>query len=461
MKKYPFIGDVGSSLLAGIIPEWWAREALAEMEKKKVLLDVVNRDYEAQFARFGDVVNVHQHDGVTASRKFRDQSVVKQRPTVTTKTVVLNQHVHASIEIDDVDQALTQQELIAKFSPDAASALVDAMETVITGEVYNFLAQAAGGVGITSDDMDGALLQLRESFQRNNLPTAGRVLTVGPGTDRLILDTPRFVSASEISDRTAQEAIRNGFMGRARGFNLYESSFAPEIAPTQATTAGAVNHSGGYIAGTTVLTVDGFSGALVNGSWCLIEGENLPRRITAAVGTPCTQITISPALRVAVANDADIFVMDTGTINHPDTTSYPALWADVVKITGFSDFPLVGQGVSFGNSATAYMITAVDSIAGTILLNRPLDEAVAHGATVALLPYGNYNLALTRDAIAFVNRPLAPARMAPVSGWASANGLSLRVTMSYDSDKMISLVTYDTLCTVQTLDTRKGGVLVS
>lgn len=463
MKRYPMIGyGLPSSVVQAVVPEWWAMETLEQMDKKKVLLGLVNRDYDKQFARFGDTVNVHSVGAITAHRKHRDQSVVKQRPALVGKSVVLNQHIHVSVEIDDVDFNLAQPDLIAKYSPKAATALIDGLETVVTGEVYNFLAYAAGGVGLTAgDNTDTALLQLREYFQRNNVNQEARALSVGPSTDRLLLGTSRYVSAGEIIDPTAVGAIRNGFMGRARGFNIYESSFAPEIAPGQTTIAGAINHAGGYLAGTTTLTVDTFSGALTNGSWCLIAGENLPHRITAATGTPCTSITISPALRSAVAHDAVITVMQAGVVDNPDSEPYPYLWAEEIAIDSLSETPRVGQGLTFGNSSVAYMITAVDSVAGTVLLNRPLDEVVSHGATAALIPYGNYNLALNPAAVTFVNRPLAPNPVAARSGYAVSDNLALRVTLSYDSDMMITLLTFDTLCTVQTLNSAAGGVLVS
>lgn len=457
MKRYPLIGDV-----TALIPEWWAREALAYMEAKKVLLGRVNRDYEKYFAVAGEVVNVHHELGFTAKRKFRNESVVKQQPQATGDTVVLNQHLHVTIEIDDRDQQAVQQDLIAKYAPRGAEAMVSAMEQVITGEVYNFVGQSAGAVGIAAADVDAGVMNLREFFQRENTGSS-RLISVGAATDKLLQNVDRYISASEIQDAIAQGSIRNGLLGRLRGFDVYESSFCPEIPGTQTTVDGAINNGAGYPVGTTVLTVDTFGAALVNGAWCLIEGEMLPHRIVAAVGNPCTQITISPALRVAVDDDDAIFVMETGTIDHPDGVgeSYAAQYGDVIQITGFTDFPIIGQGVSFGNSATAYMVTDVTESDGTILLNRPLDEAVAHGATVALMPYGNYNLAMVPEAVTFVNRPMAPAQFSVRSGWAASEGLSLRVTFAYDPDYMITTVTFDTLCAVKTLDTRYGGVFVS
>jgi hypothetical protein len=462
-KKYPLIGALGvsNSGLDPLVPQWWAMDALARMEEQIVLLQYVNRDYEDKLSKYGQVVNVHHEGGFTARRKFQGQNIVRQDPTATGDTVILNQHLHVSIPLDDVDQALAEPNVMMKYTPRAAEAIVNGMEEIITGEVYQFLAQSAGEVGLDSTDADARVLDLREFFQRENIRNQNRILSVGPGTDKLLLETPRFVEYQQVGDASAAAALRRGILGSIRGFQVAESTFTPEIAAGQTTILGAVANAGGYLAGNTVLTVDGFVGAVVNGSWCLIEGDNLPRRITAAVGTPCTQITISPALVRNVLDDAVITVMETGTVDHPTAGTYPYQWADVVGIAGLSENPHVGQGITFGNSATAYMIMAVDGVAGTVLLNRPLDDEVAHGATAALIPYGNFNLALIPDAITFVNRPLAPAQFSVSSAYVAANGLSLRVTFAYNPDLMVTTATFDTLCAVKTLNRAFGAVFIS
>lgn len=465
-KKYPFIGGALGTLnsdLDPLVPEWWAMEALRRTEEKVVLLGMVNRDYEDYFATAGQVVNIHHEEGFVAKRKFQGQSIVRQTPKATPDTVRLNQHLHISFEVDDVDDQLTQPNVIAKYAPRAAEALLNGMEMVITGEVYNFLAQAAGEVGLLAANGDKRILDLREFFQRNNVQNLNRIIAVGPGTDKTLLDTPRFVEANQIQDSQAAAAIRRGLLGMVRGFSVFESSFTPEIAPTQTVIEGAINNGGGYLPGQSVLTVDGFAAALTVGSWCLIAGDNLPRRITATAGDPATQITVAPALVRAVDDDAVVTVMEAGTVLHPDGAgeSYPFQWADVIGFDNLTDPPVVGQGVTFGNSTTAYMVTDVDTTAGTMLLSRPLDDEVAHDATIGLIPYGNYNLAMIRDAITFVNRPLRPARNSVASGYASANGIAFRVTFAYDPDLMVTLATFDTLCAVKTLNKKFGAVFVS
>lgn len=465
-KRYPLIGALGTlnNNLDPLVPQWWAMEALRRMEEDVVLLGMVNRDYEEQFSKFGQVVNVHNQGTFTARRKFQNQSIVRQTPTATGDTVRLNQHLHVSFPVDDVDQQLTGPDIMAKYVPDAASAMINGMEEIVVGEIYQFLGQSAGGVGLATANVDTRILDLREFFQRENVKNSRRILSVGPATDKLLLDAPRFVEYNKLGDASAAAAIRRGALGQLRGFEVFESSFTPEVSPGQTVVVGAVNNGSGYLPGITAIVVDGLSAAIPNGSWCLIGGDDLPRRIVSSVGgaTP-TQITVSPGLVRSVLDDAVVTIMDTGTVVHPDggSNEYEYQWADVIGVTALAELPRVGQGISFGNSATAYMIMAVDTVASEILLNRPLDDAIAHDATVALIPYGNFNLSLIPDAITFVNRPLAPARHSVSSSYASANGLSMRVTFAYDPEYMVTTVTFDTLCAVKTLNKSFGAVFVS
>jgi hypothetical protein len=79
------------------------------------------------------------------------------------------------------------------------------------------------------------------------------------------------------------------------------------------------------------------------------------------------------------------------------------------------------------------------------------------------MPAGDYNFAFHRNALALVTRPLAApaAGTGALSFVASYNGLSMRVTITYDGTKQGHLVTCDLLCGIKTLDRRLGCVLLA
>ena len=95
------------------------------------------------------------------------------------------------------------------------------------------------------------------------------------------------------------------------------------------------------------------------------------------------------------------------------------------------------------------------------LLDRPLDIAVGSGDDAFLGAAGSRNIAFTREAIALVSRPLATVanEMGARSAVTSFDGLSMRVTMQYDSLSQGTRVTFDLLCGVAILDDRLACVI--
>jgi P22 coat protein - gene protein 5 len=109
-----------------------------------------------------------------------------------------------------------------------------------------------------------------------------------------------------------------------------------------------------------------------------------------------------------------------------------------------------------------YTIVEVDTVAGTILLDRPLDLAVTSGDAINYGPAGQFNLAFHRNSMSLVVRPLAMPRAGTgaLSAVVNHNDLSMRATITYNGTKQGHLVTLDMLCGIAILDTNLGAVLL-
>ena len=92
----------------------------------------------------------------------------------------------------------------------------------------------------------------------------------------------------------------------------------------------------------------------------------------------------------------------------------------------------------------------------TVTLDRPLEYAVANDAKAFPGPYGAFNWAFHRDAIALVSRPLAMPnnQMGVLTKVGVHNDISMRVAMQYDIDAGGTKVNFDLLCGVAVLDSR-------
>ena len=160
-----------------------------------------------------------------------------------------------------------------------------------------------------------------------------------------------------------------------------------------------------------------------------------------------------------MANDAAITLYTPGAVNL--VAGYAAGWHKEIVVDAFTVAPRVGQMVSFGTATPVYSI--LEATTTSILLDRPLDLAIANDATVNIGPAGGYNFAFDRNALALVTRPLAltgngrGAQMAV----AAYEGIGMRVTLAYNATKQGLQVTFDVLMGTKVLNSSLGAVLLS
>lgn len=448
-----------------LIPEWWALESLRVLNKNIVIAGLVNRDYDAMFAKGGDVVNINRTGKFVARRKRRGYPISIQDAIIDSDTVKLNQQLHISYDLDDRDINSAMVDLIERFIQPGATALAEGIDLLLQGEQFNFLGTVAGRIGTAVDD--AAIRDLNEKFTRNLVPRGMRNLIIGPATENEILGLDKYTEVQTIGDGSA---IRNGEIGRVRGFDTFVANQTSEISPTGIATAlGAINQGSaptGYPKGSTVLAIDGVTGIWPTGSFVSIVGDRQPQLITAHTEDTgnTVEIVVWPGLDEAVANDAVITHYTSGAINYG--AGYAQGYDGELVVNGFTGVNAVkiGQGVYIAGNM--YMVTGINATGGNVIgltLNRPLDAAASNTAVVGPVPPANYNFAFIRDALTLVQRPMRPVlEGAGVrSATLSQNGIAIRITIGYDMINQVYKVTMDTLCGVKTLDQDMGGILLS
>jgi len=462
------------------VPEVWAAEALAVLEEKMVIGRLVHTDFNDEIKDFGDTVNTRRPGTFKAKRKGVNDEVDIQDASAVKVPVVLNQHVHTSFMIRDSEQSLSFKDLVSEYISPAALSLARHIDQILLGQVYQFLGNSVGDtdeLNATANDAHNAknlMLQVRNTLNKNKAPEENRNLILTPDSETTALQLDLFLSAERVGDDGT--ALRTASLGNKLGFETFRSNNCPLVVDTgvvDADDADALplgdlaftsdNAAGaGYVAGQYIYFVDGTTATLMDKS---------PHRITLIAGDV---VTFDRPIRVAMPSaNNDVYLVPMADVALAEHTAaggpaaYPAGYDKEIWVDG--NIPQVGQLVSFNNAATLldaeYCIIDVEVItAGTrwaITLDRPLEDALANNYTVGLGPGGSYNFAFTRNALALVNRPLAAPRARNVeSGVASYNGLSMRVTRTYQGKEQGTLVTMDMLCGVKVLDEDQGAVLI-
>jgi hypothetical protein len=449
------------------IPEVWAAESLMVLTNNVVASMLVHRNFENSIASFGDTVNTRIHGTFSARRKTDDDDVTVQDASSTNVAVKLDQHLHTSFLIKDGEETKGFKVLRDEYLVPGMVSLAQQLDEIIVSQLYHFRHQSVGQLGVTPTR--SLVTAARGALNDLRVPTQGRKMLVGTNTETALLNIDDFVQADKLGDEGS--AMREGSLGRKFGMDIFMDQNVPSVRGTTVVANGLINFAAGYAAGSTVLTVDTFTGTLplVNGAWLVIAGDLTPLQIVSTVGgaTP-TSITIAaPGLREAVIDNAAITVYDSGQINA--VGGYSLDYGKKLTLDELTAAPKKGQLISIGAAQAATGETTSihaatngpDRSTTEVWLDRPLRAAAADNAVVGLGPDGEYNFAFHEMAIALVTRPLAPPQsgtgaLSTVMNW---QGYSIRVTITYNGTKQGHLVTLDILAGVKVLDTRLGVVV--
>jgi len=468
-KKNLFERFYGNNTTA-FIPEMWANEAVALLWENMLYASLVHTDFKDEIAEFGRTVHTRSIGNFTAKRKQNDlDDVEDQDITATDIAVVLNQRAYNSFLVGDGQRSYAFKDLIAIYLEPAMLALARLLDQVVAGQVYQFLANRAGGLDqLTSVNGHDFLLDSREVMNTLNVPEELRWMGLATRSETYLQKTDLFKSAERRGD--GGRALREALLGRVAGWNNFYSKNTPSVrgatlATTTTTTAAA-------LAGSSTVVVASATN-LATGAYFTVAGDYTPLRVSAL--NTLTITTTRPLLR-DVANGATVTPVATGLINQGSAiaagdftlsaaTGYPAGWMKTIVVDG-TGVPKVGQLVAFKTAAGAihtaeYCIVQVIS-ATEFMLDRPLEQAVLDNDIVCYGPSGDYNFGFRRGAIALVNRPIAlpESGIGARAAQAIANGMSMRVVMTYDGKKEATRINVGSLFGIKTLDVNQGLVML-
>lgn len=224
------------------VPEIWSSRLLVATRKALVYAapNVVNRDYEGDIAEAGDTVRITSVSRPAIGTYVPGSTTITpENLTTGQRTLVVDQSKYWAFSIDDVDKRQAKSNLIPQAMSEAAYGLADTVDQYVAG-LYTQIA-AANFLNVVGSPIDTytaptdfynkILVPLRTKLTKANVPTAGRYVIVPPdGYASLLLDE-RFIKA----DNAGTDAgLRNGLVGRAAGFDIYESNNCP--VPTGDTT---------------------------------------------------------------------------------------------------------------------------------------------------------------------------------------------------------------------------------
>lgn len=216
-------------------PEVWSAKLLIASRKALVYggPQVINREYEGEIADSGDTVRITSISDPTVGTYVPNTTVITpEELTDAQRTLIVDQQKYFAFKVDDVDKRQAKGDVMPEAMTRAAYRVADVQDQYIAS-LYTGIAAAnvLGSTGapintftVPTDAYDKVLVPLRTKLAKANVPTQGRYVVASPELMASLLLDPRFIKANEAG---TPDALRNGYVGRAAGFDIFESNNVP------------------------------------------------------------------------------------------------------------------------------------------------------------------------------------------------------------------------------------------
>lgn len=231
----------------------------------------------------------------------KEDSVETKKPIVLDKTATIGMELSSLELATDID---VKRALVRHGIP-AAESIAQSIEarcfSLAMKSTYNSVG-TAGSNAFTVADILASRTKLSENLCRSN--DRGLFMTSASGAAAVDARKGLFQDSSAIA-----EQYRNGMIGRADGFDWYETELLPTHTNAADVTGAAINDAS-VSEGSASLTVDGLSVAPAEGTVFTVAGVFMVHPITKAVtsrlqqfvvgaGATTTNIPVTPSLYAA------------------------------------------------------------------------------------------------------------------------------------------------------------------
>jgi hypothetical protein len=212
-----------------ITPSVIASRGLATLYNNTVLAALVSRDFDAEFSgKVGDTITIRKPATFTAATFDKTaRTTTWQDATEDSVTVTLDTIKHVPFHVTDEQMTLNVTDFQTQLLNPAMEALVQAIDGDLAEKLVD-VAEGAGGGGTvrmsddpaTTDSANYVFRKAREKLTRNKLPLTDRYAVLSPEGTTVALGDEIFLAADKSG---STDALRDAIVGRALGFETYET----------------------------------------------------------------------------------------------------------------------------------------------------------------------------------------------------------------------------------------------
>ncbi|MDP9675773.1 hypothetical protein J2W97_001768 [Paenibacillus jamilae] len=210
------------------IPTIWSARLNESLKKNLVYGNVVNTDYEGEIKGQGSTVKINSIGAVTIGNYDKAAGIGNpQELDATQKTLVIDQAKYFNFQVDDVDAAQANVNLLDGGIVEASYGLANVVDQYLAGfytevKAENTIGNDTTPIIPTKDTAYDLLIDLGVLLDENNVPESERFVVVPAWYYGLLLKDARFTKDPNI--------IRTGYVGDIDGMTVYKSNNVPNTA---------------------------------------------------------------------------------------------------------------------------------------------------------------------------------------------------------------------------------------
>jgi len=238
----------GQNSLSGIyIPELWNAETIMNFMDATVFEKIANTKYEGTLKKFGDTLHIPIDPTVVSHNYVKGQNLIADQLDVSTITMYIDKGKYTNTQIEDVDVAQSNVDIMGRYTSVAAKQLkIDVDADVLSGIASDISADnmgAAAGVnsgsynlgttgapiGLTTENVVQKITDLGSVLDEQNVPDDGRWLVIPFWTYNKLKNSD-LKDVSMTGD--GKTPLRTGLVGMIDRFEVYTSNQLPTATDT-------------------------------------------------------------------------------------------------------------------------------------------------------------------------------------------------------------------------------------
>ncbi len=213
------------------IPTIWSARLNEGFKRSLVYGNCVNNDYEGEIQGQGSTVKINSVGSVTIGNYDKVAGINKpEELTSDQKSLVIDQAKYFNFQVDDIDKAQTNVDLLEAGIKEAAYGLANTADKHIAGfytevKAGNIIGDDTTPIIPTKDNAYDYLVDLGVILDENDVPEDNRFVVVPAWFYGLLVKDPRFTKEMDV--------MRTGFVGNIDNMSVYKSNNVPNVTGTK------------------------------------------------------------------------------------------------------------------------------------------------------------------------------------------------------------------------------------